>query len=1318
MSARLRASAGQPTVLVLLPLLLLSLLLHQLACSASSPPSIYFGMSGPFSGSNSFLGLNTFAGINAAFARSNRLAALPVNLSLVALDDGYDPSVALSNIQQLATDYKLLGVLGAVGTPTVTNILPYLTNFSIPLYGPVTGVRSLRHPFVSNVVNVRASYDDECEAIVRLCLELGRLRISIFYQNDGFGQAGLSGLQLALAARGLAILSEASYVRNTLDVQTGLQQLLVDIVPQAVLCVGVGPACGAFINAAVSSNSSWCDEDIAYFALSFVAAESLAAALLPSSLAPVYVSQVVPLPYPSNRSTAAASLANEYNAELLLSCPTCTSSFAGLEGYMAGKLVSSALQFNPDLVMQWLAQPASLVSVDSSTMPVRLAFANAVLEQGMLPAGGTVRQGPYGPACTGDEYDGLGYCGCNQGSHIVFLTQLDQASSTFVDLPDSVYTFVDCGTAILEPVLLANTPIIFGQSAALTGPYSTVGAELARGIRAAFNEYNEANLNTRRNLLLVSYDDRADTNLTVTNARDLIQRQQIFALVGTDSDEATTAQLDLAVAAGVPLIGPLSGYQALRTDVDSVVNLRASFDDECAAVIASMVSSQHCRAIGLLIGQTDVDDAVLAAVTMALGYHRRQAARVMRYETTAVAGALELLAANATIDCLYVNGAAGDAAAAIVQLKHSDHSPTSFYVNDHVGPELLVAGLAGEYDGVWMSQAMPSPYTSTADPSQAASPFVAAYRAALASLFPADSHVSYASIEGYLIGRLIAAAMTSDPEQTPDSWLSELYSLGPLSLDGLVVGPYQRTGNTDVSELTVASTSTSAASTVQCDQGYAAVTMTSISSVGQFVQETVYSVPSMIMQPSQSEGPLPLVTGVGSSGVCGVSSAYSDPACPANSQKVYSSTASTAYQCMLCATGQTADGSTSPCEYPMDSTPAGSAAVLTVLSALFIALTLIVVVAVYALRKRAVFRAASPLFLILILVGVLLALTAVILLCQSPSTSALCKAGTVLGHLSYALSIGALVVKSYRLAAIFNQRRVKVLKISDRQLALVLGTVLVALSVYLLVWLTVDPPLATLVVDLSTESQTLLCRSQSSAWSIVLVSVEGLLMLYGMSIAYRCRHNPEAFNETRYIAVILYNCAVIGAASVGVLYAVTLSSFATAVLECASLLVVAFTLVAVLFGPKFYQLYAGKPDQITDMQQQQQHSHHSSQAVRVQVKGQLVASPYGSPSSLDTGSRSLAAHSTVAPERGWMEAPLKLAAAGVARERDTADTEPVARGGEHRMGAEEVRQQQQPQQAQSVRSPKSSSSHSSRATPAQRISSLVAVNDADENESS
>ena len=1256
-------------------LLLLLLLIAALSCrcpaqpvsSSSSASSIVFGMSAPFTGSNAFLGLNTYNGIQAAFSRSNRLALLPVNLTLVALDDGYNPDIALTNMQLLSTQYNLLGVLGSVGTPTVLNILPYLTQFSIPLYGPVTGVRSLRHPFLPSVVNVRASYDDECEAIVRLCVNLGRLRVSIFYQNDGFGQAGLNGLQLALSRRGLAIISNATYVRNTLQVQSGLDAMLTGIVPQAVLCVGVGPACGAFINAAVNSSSAWSQEDIAYFALSFVAAESLAAALLPTTTPPVYVSQVVPPPYPSNKSTAAASLANEFNTELNISCPLCSPTFAALEGYMAGKLVSSELLFNPSMLMEWLALPSSLVSVNSSTIPARLAFANNMLEQGMLPAGGTVRQGPYGTECTGDEFDSLGFCSCNQGSHVVFLTQLNYSSYTFVDLPDDVYTFVDCGTVILEPVLLANQPIIFGQSAALTGPESFTGSELNRGIRAAFNEYNTDNLATRRNLLLIAYDDQANISLTVTNVRDLIQQQQIFALVGSGSDLAILAQLPLTIPAGVPMVGPLSGLRQLRFDNDdAVINLRASFDDQCAAVVTAMVDSVGCTSIGALVGVGEVDDAMLTSLTLALTYHRTQPAVSIRYDTTALAGVTQLLNSNISIDCLYLNAAATDAAAAIIELRLHYGSSVSYFLNDNVGPELLQSALNGQTGQVYISQAMPSPYINASNSSLPNAAFVSAYQSAIAALFADDPHVSYPSIEGYMVGRLIAAALTSDPEQTSQSWLNNLYSLGAIDLDGLTVGPYQRTSTAAAAANTTATGSVSsdlAAATSNCDQGYATVTMTSFTA-SQWEQDTAYSVPSMNSIAAFATGQQPLVQGVGASGVCGVFYAYQDPPCQANSQKVSIALNTTAFACLQCLDGQVADGSTSQCEYPTDSIPTSSLAIVDAVAAVLIVLTVAVVVAVGVWHKRPSIRAASPLFLVLILVGVLLGLATVLLMSQPTLSQALCGSATVLGHLAYALSIGALVAKSYRLAAIFNQRQLKVLKISDRLLTSVLGAALLLLLTYLTVWMAVDAPVPTLVVNLSAQTQTVLCQSASQVWSVALVSIEAALLLYGAVITYRCRHNPEAFNETRYIAVIFYNCTVVGGVVVAVLYSIPLSFLTTAMLECCAMLVIAFTLLAALFGPKLYQIRAPPAEQLNSRAQaakQSNSSHHT-----VQVKPQAgkptvhTGSPFMSTSSLKreilvspskTFGPGFAAH-------GWTS---QATAAAVAADRDlVGDTVPSA----------------------------------------------------------
>ena len=52
----------------------------------------------------------------------------------------------------------------------------------------------MRTPFNRYVFNVRASYFDETELIVKQLAAEGLTRIAVFHQNDSYGQAGLAGV--------------------------------------------------------------------------------------------------------------------------------------------------------------------------------------------------------------------------------------------------------------------------------------------------------------------------------------------------------------------------------------------------------------------------------------------------------------------------------------------------------------------------------------------------------------------------------------------------------------------------------------------------------------------------------------------------------------------------------------------------------------------------------------------------------------------------------------------------------------------------------------------------------------------------------------------------------------------------------------------------------------------------------------------------------------------------------------------------------------------------------------------------------------------
>jgi branched-chain amino acid transport system substrate-binding protein len=120
---------------------------------------IIFGQSAALSGENALLGTQLSIGIRAAFAEVNLRGGVSGRmLKLITLDDGYEPTQAVNNTLQFLNDSTIFGLMGYIGTQNTLAALPYITNSSFPLIGPMTGTLSLRLPFIKNVINVRPSY--------------------------------------------------------------------------------------------------------------------------------------------------------------------------------------------------------------------------------------------------------------------------------------------------------------------------------------------------------------------------------------------------------------------------------------------------------------------------------------------------------------------------------------------------------------------------------------------------------------------------------------------------------------------------------------------------------------------------------------------------------------------------------------------------------------------------------------------------------------------------------------------------------------------------------------------------------------------------------------------------------------------------------------------------------------------------------------------------------------------------------------------------------------------------------------------------------
>lgn len=294
---------------------------------------ILFGQSAAFAGPAKALGLGMREGILAAFHEVNSKGGIKGRrLELISYDDGYEPDRAISNTNRLIKDDQVFALLGAVGTPTSKAAQPIATQAGVPFVGPFTGAEFLRNPYKANVVNVRASYYQETEAMVQhLTTDLGIKRIAILYQDDSYGRAGLAGVEKALAKRGLPLVAEGTYMRNTKAVKSALLTIR-KANPEAVILIGAYEPSAEFTKVArkIGFNPLFLN-------VSFVGSKALAIALGEAGDG-VIVTQVVPFP----EDTSIAIVA-EYQRALREFNPIGEPGFVSLEGYMVGKLVAQTL---------------------------------------------------------------------------------------------------------------------------------------------------------------------------------------------------------------------------------------------------------------------------------------------------------------------------------------------------------------------------------------------------------------------------------------------------------------------------------------------------------------------------------------------------------------------------------------------------------------------------------------------------------------------------------------------------------------------------------------------------------------------------------------------------------------------------------------------------------------------------------------------------------------------------------------------------------------------------------------------------------------
>ena len=295
---------------------------------------IVFGQSAALDGPAQELGRNMRRGIKAAFQEQNEKGGVNGRLlELVSLDDRYEPELAATNTQKLIQEEEVFALIGAVGTPTSRSATPVAAEFNVPYVAPFTGAAFLRDPEWTNILNLRASYYQETEEMVeRMTTDMGFERIAVLYQDDSFGQAGLTGALLALERRNMSPAAVGLYPRNTTAIKTALLDLR-KASPEGIIIIGAYEPVGTFI--AWAKNVGM--QDVIFMTVSFVGSNALAEQLGPRGRG-VFVTQVVPFP-----TDDSVPIVRSYLEALNAYDPEAVPGFVSLEGYMAGRLAIAGL---------------------------------------------------------------------------------------------------------------------------------------------------------------------------------------------------------------------------------------------------------------------------------------------------------------------------------------------------------------------------------------------------------------------------------------------------------------------------------------------------------------------------------------------------------------------------------------------------------------------------------------------------------------------------------------------------------------------------------------------------------------------------------------------------------------------------------------------------------------------------------------------------------------------------------------------------------------------------------------------------------------
>jgi branched-chain amino acid transport system substrate-binding protein len=293
---------------------------------------IVIGQSASLTGGAAEVGQQVRDGALAYFEVLNRKGGVNGRkVTLLSLDDGGQTKRGEENTTKLIEQDKVFLLFGYTGRNTSEAALPIVDKADIPFFGAATGGETIHGKLNKNVINVRASYKRETEAMVDYLVTIGQKKVGMIYHKDDVTKSNLKMTEDALGKHGLRVIGSSSVDRNSSDVGEAVG-ILSKLNPEAVICNAAVKPLGAFVREMRKAGAP-----AQFLSVSFVGSPIVKE--LGPEAAGLIMAQVVPLP-----TKKSISIVGEYQAALAATGRKAEFSFNALEGFITAKVFAEALK--------------------------------------------------------------------------------------------------------------------------------------------------------------------------------------------------------------------------------------------------------------------------------------------------------------------------------------------------------------------------------------------------------------------------------------------------------------------------------------------------------------------------------------------------------------------------------------------------------------------------------------------------------------------------------------------------------------------------------------------------------------------------------------------------------------------------------------------------------------------------------------------------------------------------------------------------------------------------------------------------------------